>query len=42
MKATYGKVNGEGWAIFKDPKTDDGTKKLAKGLIAVHKNKAGQ
>ncbi len=40
MKATYGEINGEGRAIFKDPKTDDGTKKSAKGLIAVHKNKA--
>lgn len=38
MKATYGEVNGEGRAIFKDPKTDDGTKKSAKGLIAIHKN----
>jgi nicotinamide phosphoribosyltransferase len=36
MKATYGEVNGEGRAIFKDPKTDDGTKKSAKGLMAVH------
>lgn len=35
MKATYGEVNGEGRAIFKDPKTDDGTKKSAKGLIRV-------
>lgn len=42
MKATYGEVNGEGRAIFKDPKTDDGTKKSAKGLIAVHQNEAGQ
>lgn len=40
MKATYGEVNGEGRAIFKDPKTDDGTKKSAKGLIAVWKNDA--
>jgi len=39
MKATYGEINGVGRAIFKDPKTDDGTKKSAKGLIAVHKNK---
>ncbi len=38
MKATYGEVNGEGRAIFKDPKTDDGTKKSAKGLMAVHRN----
>jgi nicotinamide phosphoribosyltransferase len=38
MKATYGEVNGIGRAIFKDPKTDDGTKKSAKGLMAVHRN----
>jgi len=38
MKATYGEVNGEGRAIFKDPKTDDGSKKSARGLMAVHKN----
>ncbi len=38
MKATYGEVNGEGRAIFKDPKTDDGAKKSARGLMAVHKN----
>ena len=38
MKATYGEVNGVGRAIFKNPKTDDGTKKSAKGLISVHKN----
>lgn len=36
MKATYGEVNGEGRAIFKDPKTDDGTKKSAKGLMRVN------
>jgi nicotinamide phosphoribosyltransferase len=35
MKATYGEVNGEGRAIFKDPVTDDGTKKSAKGLLKV-------
>lgn len=33
MKATYGVVNGEGRAIQKDPKTDDGTKKSLKGLM---------
>ena len=38
MKATYGEVNGIGRAIFKDPKTDDGTKKSAKGLMAVRRN----
>lgn len=38
MKATYGEVNGEGRAIFKDPITDDGTKKSAKGLMKVVQN----
>jgi nicotinamide phosphoribosyltransferase len=35
MKATYGEVNGLGREIFKDPVTDDGTKKSAKGLMKV-------
>lgn len=35
MKATYGEVNGGGRAIFKDPITDDGTKKSAKGLMKI-------
>ncbi len=35
MKATYGEVEGEGRAIFKNPVTDDGTKKSAKGLVKV-------
>lgn len=38
MKATYVEVNGEGREIFKDPKTDDGTKKSAKGLLKVVKS----
>lgn len=37
MKATYGEVNGVGRSIFKDPVTDDGTKKSAKGLMKVTK-----
>jgi len=37
MKATYGEVNGEGRDIYKDPVTDDGTKKSAKGLIKIIK-----
>lgn len=37
MKATYGEVDGEGREIFKDPITDDGTKKSAKGLMKVVK-----
>jgi nicotinamide phosphoribosyltransferase len=41
MKATYGIVQGEGREIFKDPKTDDGTKKSAKGLLRVEKKEDG-
>jgi nicotinamide phosphoribosyltransferase len=37
MKATYVDVNGEGREIFKDPITDDGTKKSATGLLHVTK-----
>ena len=37
MKATYGEVNGEGREIYKDPITDDGTKKSAKGLLQIVK-----
>jgi len=35
MKATYVEVNGEGREIFKNPITDDGTKKSATGLLRV-------
>lgn len=35
MKATYGEVEGLGREIFKDPITDDGTKKSAKGLLRI-------
>jgi nicotinamide phosphoribosyltransferase len=35
MKATYVEVNDEGREIFKDPITDDGTKKSATGLLFV-------
>ena len=35
MKSTSGVVNGERRAIFKDPKTDNGLKKSAKGLLRV-------
>lgn len=37
VKATYVEVNGEGREIFKDPVTDDGTKKSAKGLLQVYR-----
>lgn len=35
IKATYCERDGEGFEIFKDPVTDDGTKKSAKGLMCV-------
>ena len=35
MKATYVEVGGEGREIFKDPITDDGVKKSAKGLLRI-------
>jgi nicotinamide phosphoribosyltransferase len=35
MKATAGEVNGKTIQIFKDPKTDSGMKKSAKGFLAV-------
>jgi nicotinamide phosphoribosyltransferase len=38
MKATYVEVNGEAREIFKDPITDDGVKKSAKGLLHVTKH----
>ena len=37
MKATWGQVAGEGRDIFKDPITDSGLKKSAKGLLRVEK-----
>lgn len=38
IKATYAEVDGNGLELFKDPKTDDGTKKSARGLILVGKD----
>lgn len=35
VKSTYGEVNGEGREIFKDPITDSGVKKSARGRLAV-------
>jgi nicotinamide phosphoribosyltransferase len=37
MKATWAQVNGEEKLIFKDPKTDDGTKRSQRGRVAVVK-----
>lgn len=39
VKATYGVVDGKGREIFKDPVTDNGTKKSAKGLLVVEDGK---
>lgn len=45
VKSTYGEVlvdgQRKGIEIFKDPKTDDGLKKSAKGLIAVYETENG-
>lgn len=37
VKSTYGVVDGKGRVIFKDPVTDTGTKKSARGLVNVYK-----
>ena len=41
MKATYVEVNGKPVVVYKDPKTSDGTKKSAKGLLCVTKDAKG-
>ena len=41
MKATWGQVNGEEREIFKDPVTDTGFKKSAKGRLMVCKDQNG-
>lgn len=35
MKATYGEIGSDCREIFKDPITDDGTKRSKKGLLKV-------
>jgi nicotinamide phosphoribosyltransferase len=35
MKATYCEIDGVGMELFKDPATDNGVKKSAKGLLRV-------
>ena len=42
FKTETGETYTEGIEIFKDPVTDDGTKKSAKGLMVVHKDANGQ
>ena len=41
IKATNATVNGQDVALFKDPKTDDGSKKSAKGLLKVDYDEKG-
>ena len=42
VKATWTQWNGKGIDIYKDPKTDDGSKKSAKGRTAVFKGEDGE
>lgn len=42
MKATYAVVDGKERLIFKDPKTDDGTKKSQKGMVNTFMNADGE
>lgn len=42
IKATYAEVNGEPRLLFKDPLTDDGTKKSARGLLKVVRGASGR
>lgn len=42
MKATWGEVSGEGRMIFKEPKTDNGLKRSARGLLRVDRDALGE
>lgn len=41
VKATWGQVNGVARELFKDPITDSGVKKSAKGLLRIEKSEDG-
>ena len=41
VKATYAVVNGEERLLFKDPKTDDGTKRSQRGMVVVTRDEDG-
>ena len=41
LKTTYAVVNGKELLLYKDPYTDDGTKKSQKGLVVVYKDENG-
>lgn len=42
MKSTLCVINGQEKQIFKDPKTDDGTKKSQKGRVIVYRDGSGK
>lgn len=42
MKATWVQIDGKGKDIFKDPKTDNGLKKSARGRVAVVRDQDGE
>jgi len=42
FKGTYAEINGHGIELFKDPITDKGGKKSARGLVAVFKDESGE
>lgn len=42
MKATWGEVDGKGRTIFKEPKTDNGLKRSARGLLRVVRDEQGE
>ena len=41
VKATWGQVKGQARELFKDPVTDDGVKKSAKGLLRIERQESG-
>ena len=41
VKATWGQVKGQARELFKDPVTDDGVKKSAKGLLRIERQEPG-
>ncbi len=42
MKATHAVIDGEEKLLFKDPKTDDGTKRSQRGRVVVSKHDSGK
>lgn len=42
IKATWAEVDGKGYALQKDPVTDSGTKKSARGRLAVVRDGRGE